>query len=95
MCVHDVSPLADDLSVGLHQVVRDVSSRQVLQCVCGTQLHLNTHTHYFSVLMEPQRPCDHSTAVSAVSDAIHALTSGGGRPPAPAGQSGSIFFLPS
>lgn len=24
-----------------------------------------------------------------------ALTSGGGRPPAPAGQSGSIFFLPS
>lgn len=36
-----VSPLADDLSVGFHQVVGDVSSRQVLQCVGGAQLHLN------------------------------------------------------
>lgn len=36
-----VSPLADDLSVGFHQVVGDVSSCQVLKCITGTQHHLN------------------------------------------------------
>lgn len=91
-----VSPLADDLSVGFHQVVRDVSPRQVLQSVGGAQFHLKTtretvrffykhHIHTF----DPKIPSEFmSRSVSC------GLTSGGGRPPAPAGQSGNIFFLP-
>lgn len=37
------APLADDLGVGLHQVVRHISARQVLQGVCGAELLLHKH----------------------------------------------------
>lgn len=38
----EVSPLADDLGVGFHQIVRDVSPRQILQSVFLADLHLDT-----------------------------------------------------
>lgn len=38
-------PLANDLSVGLNQIVRNVSACQILQSVCLTELHLDTKTH--------------------------------------------------
>lgn len=41
--VRGAAPLADDLGVGLHQVVRNVSARQVLQGVCGAELLLHKH----------------------------------------------------
>ena len=43
MTVLVYKPFSDDLSVGLHQVIGDVSASQVLQRVCSTDLDLHTH----------------------------------------------------
>lgn len=83
-------PLSDDLSVGFHQVIGDVPPRQVLQRVCGAQLHLNNNSDVRQIQPSCSGPARPGPARPSSS-----LTSGGGGPPAPAGQSGSIFLLPS
>ena len=42
MTVLVCKPFSDDLSVGLHQVIGDVSASQVLQRVCSADLDLHT-----------------------------------------------------
>ena len=39
-------PFSDDLSVGLHQVIRDVSAGQVLQSVCSADFDLQTQQQH-------------------------------------------------
>lgn len=84
-----VLPLADDLSIGFNQIIRHVSASQVLQSVCVADLHLDQKKKKIKLFKYHMLG---KFKFIGVGFSFMALTCGGGRPPAPAGHSGSIRF---
>lgn len=83
-----------DLSICFHEVVWDVSARQILQSGCVADFNLKKDQIGGETLWELKQipPC-HLYALD--SHWQLPATCGGGRPPAPGGHSGSIFLRPS